>query len=211
MGADKRVSRTERSGRYGSEQSRDDDRRDRRDRDDRGYDSHRWSDDRRNDRYDGERSERYWNRDSPERARKRRSSDGSDDGHHSDGDYSEHDYRGDPADEKESKTIMLRGLPMNTAEADIRAAIDQLEGPKPMDVRLMKKRTGEAYVPRILSSPQKKPVSTGPTCFLSNAFCHSNILAELDPFYTFVLFLFSGKFLFLGYLGIYDCVVSSVF
>uniref|UniRef100_A0A8C1TLJ0 RNA binding motif protein 5 n=1 Tax=Cyprinus carpio TaxID=7962 RepID=A0A8C1TLJ0_CYPCA len=95
MGADKRVSRTERSGRY--------------DRDDRG---------------------------------KRRSSDGSDDGHHSDGDYSEHDYRGDPADEKESKTIMLRGLPMNTSEADIRAAIEQLEGPKPMDVRLMKKRTG---------------------------------------------------------------------
>ncbi|KAK2889593.1 hypothetical protein Q8A67_014968 [Cirrhinus molitorella] len=145
MGADKRVSRTERSGRYGSDQSRDDDRRDRRDRDDRGYDSHRWSDDRRSDRYDGERSDRgdrYWSRDSPERGRKRRSSDGSDDGHHSDGDYSEHDYRGDPADEKESKTIMLRGLPMNTSEADIRAAIDQLEGPKPMDVRLMKKRTG---------------------------------------------------------------------
>uniref|UniRef100_A0A671K6Q4 RNA-binding protein 5-B-like n=1 Tax=Sinocyclocheilus anshuiensis TaxID=1608454 RepID=A0A671K6Q4_9TELE len=112
MGADKRVSRTERSGRYGSEQSRDDDRRDRRDRDDRGYES------------------------------KRRCSDGSDDGHHSDGDYSEHDYRGDPADEKESKTIMLRGLPMNTSETDIRAAIEQLEGPKPMDVRLMKKRTG---------------------------------------------------------------------
>ncbi|XP_077053897.1 RNA-binding protein 5 isoform X4 [Siphateles boraxobius] len=146
MGADKRVSRTERSGRYGSEQSRDDDRRDRRDRDDRGYDSHRWSDDRRSsDRYDGERGDRgdrYWGKDSPERGRKRRSSDGSDDGHHSDGDYSEHDYRGDPADEKESKTIMLRGLPMNTTEADIRAAIDQLEGPKPMDVRLMKKRTG---------------------------------------------------------------------
>ncbi|XP_051986070.1 RNA-binding protein 5-like isoform X1 [Xyrauchen texanus] len=144
MGADKRVSRTERSGRYGSEQSRDDSRRDRRDRDDRGYDSHRWSDDRRSERYDGEkdRSDRYWSRDSPERGRKRRSSDGSDDGHHSDGDYSEHDYRGDPADEKESKTIMLRGLPMNTAEGDIRAAIDQLEGPKPMDVRLMKKRTG---------------------------------------------------------------------
>uniref|UniRef100_A0A673GTL2 RNA binding motif protein 5 n=1 Tax=Sinocyclocheilus rhinocerous TaxID=307959 RepID=A0A673GTL2_9TELE len=140
-----RISRTERSGRYGSEQYRDDDRRDRRDRDDRGYDSYRWSDDRRSDRYDGERSDRgdrYWSRDSPERGRKRRCSDGSDDGHHSDGDYSEHDYRGDPADEKESKTIMLRGLPMNTSEADIRAAIEQLEGPKPMDVRLMKKRTG---------------------------------------------------------------------
>lgn len=175
MGADKR--RTERSGRYGSEQSRDDDRRDRRDRDDRGYDSHRWSDDRRSDRYDGERSDRsdrYWSRDSPERGRKRRSSDGSDDGHHSDGDYSEHDYRGDPADEKESKTIMLRGLPMNTAEADIRSAIEQLDGPKPMDVRLMKKRTGEAYVPRFFPTPNK-PVSTGPTCFRSNSFCHSNV------------------------------------
>ncbi|KAI5619530.1 RNA-binding protein 5, partial [Silurus asotus] len=138
--------RTERSGRYGSEQSRDDDRRDRRDRDDRGYDSHRWNDDRRSDRYDGDRgdrSDRYWSRDSPEVcAKKRRSSDCSDDGHHSDGDYSEHDYRGDPADEKESKTIMLRGLPVNITEADIRAAIDQLEGPQPMDVRLMKKRTG---------------------------------------------------------------------
>ncbi|XP_017335495.1 RNA-binding protein 5 isoform X3 [Ictalurus punctatus] len=145
MGADKRVSRTERSGRYGSEQSRDDDRRDRRDRDDRVYDSHRWSDDRRSDRYDGDRgdrSDRYWSRDSPERGRKRRSSDCSEDGHHSDGDYSEHDYRGDPADEKESKTIMLRGLPVNITETDIRAAIDQLEGPQPMDVRLMKKRTG---------------------------------------------------------------------
>uniref|UniRef100_A0A4W4EP70 RNA binding motif protein 5 n=1 Tax=Electrophorus electricus TaxID=8005 RepID=A0A4W4EP70_ELEEL len=128
-----RVSRTERSGRYGSEQSRDDDRRDRRDRDDRGYDSHRWSDDRRSERYDGDRGDR---------SRKRRSSDGSDDGHHSDGEYSEHEYRCDPADEKESKTIMLRGLPVNTTEADIRAAIEQLEGPQPMDVRLMKKRTG---------------------------------------------------------------------
>ncbi|XP_030634520.1 RNA-binding protein 5 isoform X2 [Chanos chanos] len=135
MGADKRVSRSERSGRYGSEQSRDDsDRRDRRDRDyDRGHDF------RRGDRHDGD---RYWSRDSPDRGRKRRSSDGSDDGHHSDGDYSEHDYRGDPNDEKESKTIMLRGLPINVTEADIRGAIEQLEGPQPMDVRLMKKRTG---------------------------------------------------------------------
>ncbi|KTG38652.1 hypothetical protein cypCar_00007447 [Cyprinus carpio] len=197
MGADKRVSRTERSGRYGSEQSRDDERRDRRDRDDRGYDSHRWSDDRRSDRYDGERSDRadrYWSRDSPEqRGRKRRSSDGSDDGHHSDGDYSEHDYRGDPADEKESKTIMLRGLPMNTSEADIRAAIEQLEGPKPMDVRLMKKRTGETDVPRILPLPNK-PVSTGPTCFCLNTFCHSNMLS--DQFYPFRLLRLKKKKMF---------------
>lgn len=56
---------------------------------------------------------------SVQRSRKRRSSDCSDDGHHSDGDYSEHDYRGDPADEKESKTIMLRGLPVNITETDV--------------------------------------------------------------------------------------------
>lgn len=37
----------------------------------------------------------------------------------------------------------------NGVNPQIRAAIDQLEGPKPMDVRLMKKRTGEAYVPRM--------------------------------------------------------------
>lgn len=37
--------------------------------------------------------------------------------------------------------------------AQIRAAIDQLEGPQPMDVRLMKKRTGEAGVPWILPLP----------------------------------------------------------
>ncbi|XP_028854995.1 RNA-binding protein 5 [Denticeps clupeoides] len=142
MGGDKRVSRTERSGRYGSEQPRDETSwRDRRERDqDRGYESHRWGDDRRGDRHgDGD---RWWNRDSPEGGRKRRSSDGSDDGHHSDGDYCEQDYRGDPGDEKESKTIMLRGLSLNVTEQDIRAALDQLEGPKPMDIRLMKKRTG---------------------------------------------------------------------
>uniref|UniRef100_A0AAY4B191 RNA binding motif protein 5 n=1 Tax=Denticeps clupeoides TaxID=299321 RepID=A0AAY4B191_9TELE len=146
MGGDKRVSRTERSGRYGSEQPRDETSwRDRRERDqDRGYESHRWGDDRRGDRHgDGD---RWWNRDSPEGGRKRRSSDGSDDGHHSDGDYCEQDYRGDPGDEKESKTIMLRGLSLNVTEQDIRAALDQLEGPKPMDIRLMKKRTGEARV-----------------------------------------------------------------
>ncbi|XP_012678112.1 RNA-binding protein 5 isoform X2 [Clupea harengus] len=142
MGGDKRVSRSERSGRYGSEQSRDESNwRDRRDRDqDRGYDSHRWGEDRRNDRHgDGE---RWWGRDSPERGRKRRGSDGSDDGHHSDGDYCEQDYRGEPGEEKESKTIMLRGLSLNVTEQDIRTALELLEGPQPMDIRLMKKRTG---------------------------------------------------------------------
>ncbi|KAM4740954.1 RNA-binding protein 5 isoform 3-T3 [Anableps anableps] len=141
MGADKRISRTERSGRYGSEQSRDDsDWRDRRDRDqERDHNSRRWSEERR-DRYDGE---RRGPRDSPEqRERKRRNSDRSEDGYHSDGDYQEQDYRREPGDEKKSKTIMLGGLCSHTTEEDIRFAIDQLEGPQPIDVRLMKKRTG---------------------------------------------------------------------
>uniref|UniRef100_A0A1A7ZC14 RNA binding motif protein 5 n=1 Tax=Nothobranchius furzeri TaxID=105023 RepID=A0A1A7ZC14_NOTFU len=138
MGADKRISRTERSGRYGSEQSRDEsDWRDRRERDqDR---DRRWSDERR-DRYDGD---RRGSRDSPEhRERKRRNSDRSEDGYPSDGDYSEQDYRREPGDDKKSKTIMLGGLSPHTTEEDIRFAIDQLEGPQPVDVRLMKKRTG---------------------------------------------------------------------
>ncbi|XP_018612224.1 RNA-binding protein 5-like isoform X1 [Scleropages formosus] len=141
MGADKRVSRTERSGRYGPDSSRDDgDWRDRRDRDmEREYDSRRWGDERRSDRYEGERCRQ----ESPEqRERKRRNSDRSEDGYHSDGDYPDQDYRGEPGEEKESKTIMLRGLSLQVTEAEVRAAIDQLEGPKPADVRLMKKRTG---------------------------------------------------------------------
>ncbi|XP_036388947.1 RNA-binding protein 5 [Megalops cyprinoides] len=136
MGADKRVSRTERSGRYGPDQSRDDSEwRERRDPD-REYEARRWGDDRRGDRYDGERR----GRDSPENERKRRNSDRSEDGYHSDGD--EQDYRGEMGEEKESKTIMLRGLSLNVTEAEVRAALEQLEGPQPADVRLMKKRTG---------------------------------------------------------------------
>uniref|UniRef100_A0A2I4B1N5 RNA-binding protein 5 isoform X2 n=1 Tax=Austrofundulus limnaeus TaxID=52670 RepID=A0A2I4B1N5_AUSLI len=140
MGTDKRISRTERSGRYGSEQARDEsDWRDRRDRDqEREHGSRRWSDERR-DRYEGDRRS---SRDSPERERKRRNSDRSEDGYHSDGDYGDHDYRRDPGNDKKSKTIMLGGLSPQTSEEDIRFVIDQLEGPQPADVRLMKKRTG---------------------------------------------------------------------
>ncbi|XP_036387261.1 RNA-binding protein 5-like isoform X1 [Megalops cyprinoides] len=138
MGADKRVSRTERSGRYGPDQSRDDSEwRERRDRDPEREYERRWSDDRRGDRYDDRRS-----RDSPERERKRHNSDRSEDGYHSDGDYQDQDYRGELGEEKESKTIMLRGLSLHVTEEDIRAALDQLQGPQPADVRLMKKRTG---------------------------------------------------------------------
>ncbi|XP_026162970.1 RNA-binding protein 5 isoform X3 [Mastacembelus armatus] len=135
MGADKRISRTERSGRYGSDQGRDESEwRDRRERDQ----ERRWGEERRSERYE----DRRGSRDSPERERKRRNSDRSEDGYHSDGDYPEQDYRREPGDEKKSKTIMLWGLSPHVTEDDIRFAIDQLEGPQPVDVRLMKKKTG---------------------------------------------------------------------
>ncbi|XP_035243959.1 RNA-binding protein 5-like [Anguilla anguilla] len=138
MGADKRVSRTERTGRYGPDQSREDSKwRERRDRDPEREYERRWSDERRGDRYDEHRS-----RDSPERVdRKRHNSDRSDE-YHSDGEYQEQDFRGELGEEKESKTIMLRGLSVHITEEDIQAALDQLQGPQPADVRLMKNRTG---------------------------------------------------------------------
>nr|XP_057944441.1 RNA-binding protein 5 isoform X1 [Doryrhamphus excisus] len=143
MGADKRISRSERSGRYGSDQTRDDsDWRDRRERDQER--DRRWAEERRSDRSEGE---RRGSRDSPEvimppRERKRRNSDRSEDGYHSDGDYPDQDYRREAGDEKRSKTIMLWGLSPHVTEEDICFAIDQLEGPQPADVRLMKKKTG---------------------------------------------------------------------
>ncbi|KAJ0068485.1 hypothetical protein NL108_008435 [Boleophthalmus pectinirostris] len=130
MGGDKRPSRGERSGRYGSDGHRDDDDyHDRRSRDeDRDYD-HRWSDERHRDRYDD-----Y----SPERGRKRRHSNDSDDEY--DMDYPDQDGRMES--DEESKTIMLRGLSLHVTEDDIRTALEQLPGPQPVDIRLMKKRTG---------------------------------------------------------------------
>ncbi|XP_053577134.1 RNA-binding protein 5 isoform X2 [Bombina bombina] len=141
MGSDKRVSRSERSGRYGSGFDRDD-------RDDRDYRSRRRESDYR--RYREEREDRYddyRDYDSPERdrsrGRERRNSDRSEDGYHSDSDYMDHDYRHDYyVDEKESKTIMLRGLPINFSENDIRELVESFEGPQPADVRLMKRKTG---------------------------------------------------------------------
>uniref|UniRef100_A0A8C4GVW5 RNA binding motif protein 5 n=1 Tax=Dicentrarchus labrax TaxID=13489 RepID=A0A8C4GVW5_DICLA len=121
-----RLSRSERSGRYGSDGRRDDPEwhERRRGRDvERDYD-HRWGDDRR--------------RDSPERGRKRRNSDRSDDEY--DGDYPDQHYKMEQ--EEESKTIMLRGLPLNVIEDDIRSALEQLEGPHPVEIRLMRKRRG---------------------------------------------------------------------
>uniref|UniRef100_A0A8C8M709 RNA binding motif protein 5 n=1 Tax=Oncorhynchus tshawytscha TaxID=74940 RepID=A0A8C8M709_ONCTS len=135
-----RVSRTERSGRYGGNNQGRGERRERGDQE-REHVTRRWGEERRIERYDG--GEHRGNRASPEqRDRKRRNNDGAEEGYHSDGDYPEQDYRGEPGEEKESKTIMLRGLSLHVTEGDVRAALDQLEGPQPIDVRLMKKRTG---------------------------------------------------------------------
>uniref|UniRef100_A0A8C7V775 RNA binding motif protein 5 n=1 Tax=Oncorhynchus mykiss TaxID=8022 RepID=A0A8C7V775_ONCMY len=132
-----RFGRSERSGRYASDRGRDDPEwRERRDREqDRDYDQ-RWSDERHTDRFDERRE-----RDGPERRRKRHNSDRSEDGYQSDGDYQEQDYKMELGQE-ESKTIMLRGLSLYVTEEAIQAALEQLQGPQPVDIRLMKKRTG---------------------------------------------------------------------
>lgn len=54
-----------------------------------------------------------------QRERKRRNSDRSEDGYHSDGDYPEQDYRREPGEEKKSKTIMLWGLSPQVTEDDV--------------------------------------------------------------------------------------------
>uniref|UniRef100_UPI003AAD6FC9 RNA-binding protein 5-like isoform X1 n=2 Tax=Centroberyx gerrardi TaxID=166262 RepID=UPI003AAD6FC9 len=137
MGADKRLSRGERSGRYGSDGGRDDPEwHGRRNRDVERDCDRRWGDDRHRERFD-ERRDQDW--DSPEqRGRKRHNSDRSEDDY--DGDYPDQDYKMEQ--EEESKTIMLRGLSLHVTEDDIRAALEQLQGPQPVDIRLMKKRTG---------------------------------------------------------------------
>lgn len=141
-----RISRTERSGRYGSDQSRDESEwRDRRERDD--HNMRRWGDDRRSDRYEGDRrgsrdspevlsltytflmyshvlAEIFYDIHAQylllkQRERKRRNSDRSEDGYHSDGDYGEQDYRREPGEEKKSKTIMLGGLAPHVTEDDV--------------------------------------------------------------------------------------------
>ncbi|XP_058488053.1 RNA-binding protein 5-B-like [Solea solea] len=156
MGSDKRTTRGERSGRYGSVGRREDlDWQERRSRDaERDYDR-RWADDRhedrhddrhddrQDDRHDERHDERYRERfddcrDSPQRGRKRHSSDRSDDEY--DGDYPDQDYRMES--EEESRTIMLRGLSLHVTEDDIRTVLEQLQGPQPVDIRLMRKRTG---------------------------------------------------------------------
>ncbi|EQB77048.1 RNA-binding protein 5 isoform 1 [Camelus ferus] len=174
-----RVSRTERSGRYGSIIDRDD--RDERESRSRRRDSDykRSSDDRRGDRYDD-----YRDYDSPEcdfnfffncknqRERERRNSDRSEDGYHSDGDYGEHDYRHDISDERESKTIMLRGLPITITESDIREMMESFEGPQPADVRLMKRKT---------DSEQEVPPGTTESVQSVDYYCDTIILRNIAP------------------------------
>ncbi|XP_041836065.1 RNA-binding protein 5-like isoform X2 [Melanotaenia boesemani] len=134
MGTDRRPGRGERSGRYGSDGRREDPEwYGKRNRDmEREYDR-RLVDDRQKECCDEHRD-----RESPERGRKRHNSDRSDDEY--DGDYPEQDCKMEQ--EEESKTIMLRGLSSNVTEEDIRMALEQLQGPQPVDIRLMKKRTG---------------------------------------------------------------------
>ncbi|KAF3689813.1 RNA-binding protein 5 Protein G15 [Channa argus] len=133
MGTDKRLSRGERSGRYGSDGRRDDPVwYEKRSRDVERDCERRWADNSHSEHFD----ER---RDSPDRSRKRRRSvDRSDD--ECEGDYPDQDYKMEQEDE--SKTIMLRGLSLHVTEDDIRLALEQLPGPQPVDIRLMKKRTG---------------------------------------------------------------------
>ncbi|XP_006806757.1 RNA-binding protein 5-like isoform X2 [Neolamprologus brichardi] len=136
MGTDRRISRSERTGRYGSDMRKHDPEcYGKRSRDvEKDYDR-RWVHDRYKDYCDERRDQ-----DSPERSRKRRSSSRSDDEY--DGDYPEQDYKMEQEEEEESKTIMLRGLPVHVTEDDMRTALEQLQGPQPVDIRLMKKRTG---------------------------------------------------------------------
>ncbi|KAK2862175.1 hypothetical protein Q5P01_001708 [Channa striata] len=133
MGTDKGPSRGERSGRYGSDGRRDDSEwYEKRSRDVERDCERRWADNRHREHFDEQ-------RDSPDRSRKRRrSGDRSDDEY--EGDYPDQDYKMEQ--EEESKTVMLRGLSLHVTEDDIRLALEQLPGPQPVDIRLMKKRTG---------------------------------------------------------------------
>lgn len=190
MGADKRFGRSERSGRYASDRGRDDPEwRERRDREqDRDYDQ-RWSDERHTDRFDERRE-----RDGPERRRKRHNSDRSEDGYQSDGDYQEQDYKMELGQE-ESKTIMLRGLSLYVTEEAIQAALEQLQGPQPVDIRLMKKRTGESCClePQVDSAPHTLPPHTRHLASNINHICHSKGTFTTP---TPVGLFFCGLFLF---------------
>ncbi|XP_045079942.1 RNA-binding protein 5-A-like [Coregonus clupeaformis] len=80
-----------------------------------------------------------------------RKSDRSEDGYLSDGDYQEQDYKMELGEE-ESKAIMLRGLSLQVTEEDIWAALEQLQGPQLVDIRLMKKRTSAPGVKALIAT-----------------------------------------------------------
>ncbi|XP_051777398.1 RNA-binding protein 5-like isoform X2 [Erpetoichthys calabaricus] len=113
---------THRSGRYGQDPHRDD-----REVKGRGSHDYEW----RSGRYDERRS-----RDWPERTSRRH-----EDEHHSDGEFHEHGHRGQSAEEYESKTIMLKGLPPHASESDIRSALE-MDGLTAADICLVNKRPG---------------------------------------------------------------------
>ncbi|KAG2471280.1 RNA-binding protein 5-like isoform X1 [Polypterus senegalus] len=113
---------THRSGRYGQDPHRDD-----REIKGRGSHDYEW----RSGRYDERRS-----RDWPERTSRRH-----EDEHHSDGEFHEHGHRGQSAEEYESKTIMLKGLPPHASESDIRSALE-MDGLTAADICLVNKRPG---------------------------------------------------------------------
>ncbi|XP_032892965.1 RNA-binding protein 5-like isoform X3 [Amblyraja radiata] len=152
MGYDKydkrETSRSERSGRYGSEWNRDEHResRGRRDYDykdvdyrappnhGRDYDRDR----RRGDYRNNDRHQDYRDYDNSENY--------DDDGRYErpegnqycDGDYKDHDYRNDGSEERENKTIMLRGLLPSTTREDILEIFQDSDEFQPKDVRVMK-------------------------------------------------------------------------
>uniref|UniRef100_A0A3Q4C103 Uncharacterized protein n=1 Tax=Mola mola TaxID=94237 RepID=A0A3Q4C103_MOLML len=135
MGADKRLSRGERSGRYGSDGRRDDpewhDRRQGTDME-RDY-VHALGDDKHREC-----------RDSPERGRIRHKSDRSDDEY--DGDYPDQHYKMEQ-EEEESETIMLRGLPPNVTEDDV-SVHDAFTGQRHKELRKMTGTSWQQSVPK---------------------------------------------------------------
>ncbi|XP_067854589.1 RNA-binding protein 5-like isoform X5 [Heptranchias perlo] len=152
MGYDKydkrETSRSERSGRYGSEWNRDEHResRGRRDYDykdvdyrappnhNRDYErERRRSDYRNNDRHQDYRS--YENSENCEDEGRFERPEGS---QYCDGDYKDHDYRNDGTEERENKTIMLRGLLPSTTREDILEIFQDSDEFQPKDVRVMK-------------------------------------------------------------------------
>ncbi|XP_060926648.1 RNA-binding protein 5-like [Limanda limanda] len=132
MDTNKRLSRGERSGRYGPDNIRDDMDWHKRPS---GYVERDYNrgrvDDRHRDRLDD-------CRDSPERGRKRSHCDSSDDEY--DGDRPDQDHK--TVQRERNKPIALRGLPPNITEEEIRAALEQLQGPQPASIGVFKKMTG---------------------------------------------------------------------